>query len=408
MNMRRLILVIKANPARSTAKTQNLRMSLEDQKGVPAPKGGALQSESPVHEAGQSAYVTPEAAADSHTDDPYRHDDPYGYQETSVVPAAPPAAVATSSGSSQTPPPPKPPADDEDDGEDDGMLRMSFLEHLEELRSRLIKCLMGLAVAFIASLIFANQLWKIVSEPATSALRHLGFTDKLVQITPMETFSTVWVKLPMLSSIFLVSPWILYQAWAFIAPGLYKRERRWAAPFVIVSAGLFITGGVFAYFVAFRYGLEFLLGIGRDISIQPMVSVTEYFDLFVNVTLGVGLVFELPVLIFFLTLLRIASPGFLIRHSRYAILIIVIIAAIVTPTPDVFNLMLFAIPMCALFFVGVFAGYLLVLNRENRRFPWKIVILWALGILALFAIAIAIAAWKLSLHAVPYWPFLSR
>ena len=117
----------------------------------------------------------------------------------------------------------------------------------------------------------------------------------------METFSTVWVKLPMLTSIFLVSPWILYQAWAFIAPGLYKRERRWAAPFVIVSAGLFITGGVFAYYVAFRYGLEFLLGIGRDISIQPMVSVTEYFDLFVNVTLGVGLVFELPVLIFFTT-----------------------------------------------------------------------------------------------------------
>ena len=137
----------------------------------------------------------------------------------------------------------------------------------------------------------------------------------------------------------------------------------------IGSAGLFIIGGLFAYFVAFRFGLTFLLGIGRGNYVIPMVSITEYFDLFVNVTLGVGLVFELPVIIFFLTLLRIVSPSFLLNHSRYAILVIFIIAAIVTPTPDVFNLMLFAMPMCLLFYVGIFAGYLLVLHRENRQIP---------------------------------------
>src|SRR5204863_8180349 len=115
----------------------------------------------------------------------------------------------------------------------------------------------------------------------------------------------------------------------------------------------------------------------------PMVSITEYFDLFVNVTLGVALVFELPVLIFFLTLLRIVSPGFLVRHSRYAILAIFILAAVITPTPDVFNLMLFATPMCLLFYVGVLAGYLLVLHRENRRFPWKIVGTVVLAVLLL-------------------------
>src|SRR6202171_410239 len=156
---------------------------------------------------------------------------------------------------------------------------------------------------------------------------------------PMEGFSIIWVKLPLLCSIFLASPWILYQLWAFIAPGLYKRERKWATPFILITAGLFIGGGVFAYFVAFRYGLEFLLGIGMMNNVQPVVSITEYFDLFVNVTLGVALVFELPVLIFLLTLLRILSPRFLLRHSRYAVLIIVIVAAIITPTPDVFNLM---------------------------------------------------------------------
>src|SRR6185437_14924242 len=141
------------------------------------------------------------------------------------------------------------------------------------------------------------------------------------------------------------------------------------------TAGLFITGGCFAYFIAFRYGLEFLLGIGRDIHVTPVVSINEYFDLFVNVTLGVGLVFELPVLIFMLTLLRLASPRFLIRHSRYAVLAIVVLAAIVTPTPDVFNLMMFALPMTLLYFVGVFASYLLVLKREGRRYPWGMTLL---------------------------------
>ncbi len=288
------------------------------------------------------------------------------------------------------------------------MLRMSFLEHLEELRTRLIRMIMGLLVAFVLSIIFANDLWRIVQEPAATALQHLGFTPKLVQITPMETFSTVWVKLPLLTSVFLGSPWILYQVWAFIAPGLYKRERRWAAPFVIISAGLFILGGLFAYFVAFRYGLEFLLGIGRDINIQPMVSVTEYFDLFVNVTLGIGLVFELPVLIFFLTLLRIASPSFLLSHSRYAILAIVVIAAIVTPTPDVFNLMLFAVPMCLLFFIGVFAGYLLTLRREKKRFPWKKFLVWAVPALIILASVLIFALWKYHLRYTPHWPFLVR
>lgn len=385
-------------------------MSVEDQKGVPTPEGD-VQPDAAVAQANGSAGLTG-AAEPSYVppvNEEYPYEDPHGYGQQPAVRTAPEeTSLAASSGSSKSPPPTPPAGSDDEEDEDDSMLRMSFLEHLEELRSRIIKCLMGIGVAFVVSLVFANKLWQIVSEPATVALQNLGFTPKLVQITPMETFSTVWVKLPILTSIFLVSPWILYQVWAFISPGLYKRERRWAAPFVIISAGLFITGGVFAYFVAFRYGLEFLLGIGRDISIQPMVSVTEYFNLFVNVTLGVGLVFELPVLIFFLTLLRIVTPGFLIRNSRYAILVIVVLAAIITPTPDVFNLMMFAIPMVALFFVGVLAGYILVLHREKRGFPWGKLILGLGGILMLFAFAAAIAVWKFGFQLVWQWPFLTR
>jgi sec-independent protein translocase protein TatC len=292
--------------------------------------------------------------------------------------------------------------------EEDGMLRMSFMEHLEELRSRILKALAGVGVAFVLSLYFANEMWQAVSDPAIAALRQLGFQQKLVFITPTEAFMTIWMKLPLLAAIFLASPWILYQVWAFIAPGLYRRERRWAAPFVIVSAGLFITGGLFAYFLAFRFALTFLLGIGRNINVQPMVTVTEYFDLFVNVMLGIGLVFELPILIFFLILLRITTPRFLLRHSRYAILIIAIIAAVVTPTPDVFNMMVFCVPMWALFYVGIFAGYVLVLHREHRSFPWRKVLPWAGVILIVAAAMVWFFAGKYGYHMVWHWPFLTR
>jgi sec-independent protein translocase protein TatC len=305
-------------------------------------------------------------------------------------------------------PPPPPDSSSEEDPDDDQMLRMSFLEHLEELRSRIIRALIGIAVAFALSLTYTNQLWRIIVEPAASALRALGYPPDLVFTSPMESFTIIWFKLPILCSIFLASPWILYQVWGFVAPGLYRRERKMAAPFILTSAGLFILGGCFAYFIVFRYGLTFLLGIGQGLHVKPMVTITDYFDLFVNVMLGVGLVFELPVLIFFLILLRITTPSFLARHSRYAILIIFIIAAVVTPTPDVFNLMLFALPMCCLFYVGIFAGYLLVLRREDRRFPWKRAITIMIPVLIVLAGVLYLAITRYGYHVVPRWPFLTH
>ncbi|MBV8731551.1 MAG: twin-arginine translocase subunit TatC [Acidobacteriia bacterium] len=289
------------------------------------------------------------------------------------------------------------------------MLRMSFLEHLEELRSRIIKILIGVGVAFVLSLTFAGPLWKVIAAPAVQALTNLHVNPpELVAITPMEQFNTIWVKIPLLCAAFLSSPWVLYQVWAFIAPGLYRKERRWAVPFILCSAGLFILGGLFAYYVAFRYGLTFLLGIGMGNYVRPMVSISTYSDMFVNVILGVGLVFELPVLIFFLTLLRIVNPHFLLTHSRYAILGIFILAAVITPTPDAFNMMLFATPMCLLFFVGIFASYLLVLSREGRRFPWRKVFLPIILVLLVLTGVLALAITKYGFHLVPHWPFLSR
>jgi sec-independent protein translocase protein TatC len=370
----------------------------DDKQGAPPPQG----EESPQAPPGSETYGT---YRDEYAFDPARGiPAPAGSEpvkETAV-------AVATASGGSITPPaPPAPPADPEDE-EESNMLRMSFMEHLEELRTRIIRALMGLAVAFVVSILYCFKLWEIIEEPAVEALKSLKVDPpQLVQTTPMEGFSIIWVKLPLLCSVFLASPWVVYQLWAFISPGLYRREKRWAAPFVLLTGGLFIAGGCFAYFLAFRYGLTFLLGIGMTAGVRPMVTITEYFDLFVNVTLGVGLVFELPIVIFTLTLLRLASPRFLLRHSRYAILIIVIIAAIVTPTPDVFNLMLFAVPMCLLYFVGLFAGFLIVFRREGKRMPWKRILM--IGIPLVVVLAAAVLAFKyFHVHLVSHWPYLVR
>ena len=254
---------------------------------------------------------------------------------------------------------------------------MSFFEHLTELRSRIVKMVFGVLAAVLVSFSFCNQLWRLIAAPAVEALTALGINPPhLKAITPMEQFNVIWVKLPFL--------------------------------FILCSAGLFIMGGAFAYFVAFRFALTFLLGIGVGNYVDPMVSISEYFDLFVDVTLGVALVFEMPILIFFLTLLRIVSPAFLVKHSRYAILGIFIIAAIVTPTPDAFNMLLFALPMCLLFYVGVFAGHLLVLKREGRRFPWLKVLTIVAIVLAVLSALTYLAALHYKLHPVPHWPFLKR
>jgi sec-independent protein translocase protein TatC len=380
--------------------------STEDPKGVQTPKSDSLPENGAVSE--------PTVSYSQTTDDPYGYnDDPYSYAGVTeagaltMTPAAPALPAKAGGGGGKTPPP-KPP-DDGGDEEEDGMLRMSFLEHLEELRTRIIRMLAGLGIAFVACMWFGEKLWLFVQQPAQYALTKLGINPpRLVAIAPMDQFNIIWIKLPILASIFISSPWIIYQIWGFIAPGLYKKERRWAAPFVITTAGLFILGGCFAYFVAFRYGLEFLLGIGRDANITPFVSITEYFDLFVDVILGVALIFEMPIVIFFLTLLRITTPKFLVSQSRYAILIITIIAAVVTPTPDVFNMMLFAVPMVMLFYVGILASYVLTLSREGKKFPWRKALSIG-GIVALVAAGlIYFAITKYGYHFIRHWPFLIR
>jgi sec-independent protein translocase protein TatC len=247
-------------------------------------------------------------------------------------------------------------------------------------------------------MLFATQLWKFVQAPGLAAFKELG-NGGFVAIGVMERFSIIYVWTPLVAAIFVAFPWVIYQVWAFISPGLYPRERKWAVPFIVCTGGLFLCGGLFAYFVAFRYALVFLFGIGEDANVTSLISIDDYFTNFVNVMLGISVIFELPVLIFFLTLIRVASPSFLLRHSRYAILAIVILAAVITPSPDAFDLTLFAVPMILLYFLGVFLSYLLVLRREGRKFPWKIFLVWLAVVLAVAGIAMAYTG---------YWRFLTK
>lgn len=289
------------------------------------------------------------------------------------------------------------------------MLRMSILEHLDELRARIIRTLYGFGVVFLICVYESDRLFNIIMVPGWAAMKATGIVGAgFVATSVMENFQIVYVWTPVVASLFLASPWILWQGWGFISPGLYRRERKWAIPFVAGAAGLFIVGGLFGYFIAFRYGMEFLFGIGKDVHVLPLITIESYFDTFVDVMLALGLIFELPVLLFFLTLLRVASPSFLLEHTRYAIMAIVTLAAIVTPTVDAVNLMLVAVPMCVLFFLGIFLSYLLVLKRENRRFPWMAFLKW-LGIaVALIVSMAAVAVFEYHFHVTARWPFVVR
>jgi len=288
---------------------------------------------------------------------------------------------------------------------EDGMLRMSILEHLDELRTRIIRALVGFGVCLLAAMAGANPLWDFVKRPLKVAIAQLH--GDIVAISPTEQFSIIWVWTPLVASIFLAAPWVIYQVWAFIAPGLYPRERKWAVPFILSTAGLFLLGGLFAYFIALPSTLGFLLSIGAP-EVKPTISIDAYFTTFVNVMLGLAVVFELPVAIFFLTLIRVASPSFLLRHSDYAILAIVILASFITLTQDVVNLTVLAVPMILLYFLGVFASFLLVMRRENRKFPWRIFSYWLLAVIATLALVILAAVFEFRYHFVAHWPLLTK
>ena len=178
------------------------------------------------------------------------------------------------------------------------------------------------------------------------ALRKHGLAEKLVYLNPTDPFN-LYLKIAALAGLFLTSPFVLYQVWMFISPGLYRNEKRYVVPFMVSTITLFTSGGYFGYRIVYPRALDFLIGFGRQF--QPMITIGEYTQLFLSIVLGMGLIFEMPILVFFLALMGIMRPEFMVKNFRYSILVIFIIAAIVTPTPDIVNMCVFAAPMIALY-----------------------------------------------------------
>ncbi len=228
------------------------------------------------------------------------------------------------------------------------MPAMSFLDHLEELRRRIIYSIVAIAVGFFACWGYAEKIFGWMQKPIMEALQHNGMPQKLVYLNPTDPFN-LYLKVAALAGLFVTRPVVLYQVWMFISPGLYRNEKRYVMPFMISTVGLFLAGGAFGYKMVYPAALEFLIGYGKQF--QPMITIGEYTDLFLTVILGLGVVFELPILVFFLALMGMVSAGWMWRNVRYSILVIFIIAAIITPTTDILNMCIFAAPMIALYLV---------------------------------------------------------
>ena len=226
---------------------------------------------------------------------------------------------------------------------------MTFLQHLEELRKRLIRALAGLVVGFLLCLTVARTVYGWLVRPVVEVLpegEKLAFT----QLT--DPF-LLYMKVSFLVGIFLMAPYIVLQLWLFIAPGLYERERRYAVPFILFSSLFFIGGGLFAYYIVLPPACRFFIDQGLDWDFRPVITARELLSFESKILLGMGFVFQMPILTFFLAKLGIVTTGFLLRHFKYAILIIFVLAAILTPTPDVVTQSLFAAPMVVLYLLSI-------------------------------------------------------
>jgi len=241
---------------------------------------------------------------------------------------------------------------------------MGFLDHLEELRKRIVYSIIAVGVGCAACWGYRERIYAIMQRPIMDALKKNGMSEKLVYLNPTEPFN-LYLKIAALAGLFLTSPFVLYQVWMFISPGLYRREKRYVTPFMISTIGLFTCGGYFGYRIVYPRALDFLINFGKQFT--PMITIGEYTHLFLSIVLGMGLIFEMPILVFFLAFMGILSPGFMLKHFRYAILIIFIIAAIVTPTPDVVNMCIFAAPMVGLYAVSVGVAWLVHPKQREAR-----------------------------------------
>lgn len=230
--------------------------------------------------------------------------------------------------------------------------RMSFLEHLEELRVRLIRSLLSLLVGFALCWGFREPIFHLLTEPLRAAYPGIKF----IYTGPSEALM-LYMKMAFFAGIFVAAPFILYQIWAFIAPGLYAHEKAWAVPFIALGSLFFLGGAAFGHTVLFPITFRFLGEFGGpDMTFMPKVD--EYYSFYSWFLLGLGLVFQLPVVIFVLSRIGLVTPGFLLRQFKYAMLAAFVVSAVITPTPDMVTQTLLALPMIGLYALGIGVAWL--------------------------------------------------
>lgn len=224
---------------------------------------------------------------------------------------------------------------------------MTFIEHLEELRRRILWSVACLAGTFAACWMFAGYFYEIASAPIRA-----NPAVTLSVSRPQDIFG-LHMKVTLVASIFFAAPLMLTQAWLFISPGLHRHERRYAVPFVVSASLLFIAGGAFGYYIAFPTALRFLLDWIVAANLTPIIDAVEYFDLFFSIMVALGIVFQIPAVIFVLSRIGLVSARLLLHYFRHAVLACVVVAAVITPTTDFGNMLIIAGPMVVLYAVGI-------------------------------------------------------
>lgn len=242
---------------------------------------------------------------------------------------------------------------------------MSFFDHLIELRKRLISALAAVGIGMVLGLIVSKQGLNYIFQPMVEALKR-NHQDPNLYFTHPAGYVMLYINFGLYLGIALAMPWVLYQIWLFVAPGLYKHERKAVAGFIISATGLFLCGVAFAYYVMLPQVLTFVVEFSNTGPVRPWIDINECFNLVLIVLLGLGIIFELPVVIFILSIFGIVTPKFLMKNFRYAMLIIAVVAAVVTPTPDATTMMIFMAPMVLLYLAGVVVSYAVVRRKKAR------------------------------------------
>jgi sec-independent protein translocase protein TatC len=241
----------------------------------------------------------------------------------------------------------------------EGAGKMSFLEHLDELRKRIIWSVASVFVGFVISFFFIDEIFNFIMRPLQ---RMLPPGQTLIYTDPTEAF-VLYIKIALIAGLIIASPAVMTQVWLFVAPGLYAHEKKWAIPFIVMSSLFFVAGAAFSHYVVFPLTWAFFVGFTNDI-LTFMPRIQPAFSIYLRLVLAFGIVFQMPTLVLFLAKMGVLTAGFMIRNVKYAVLIIVIISAVITPDGGGVSLVAMAGPMMLLYVFSIGLAWIFGKKRE--------------------------------------------